>query len=179
MGSQCPSKANRKMPNHTDDRIPAARHRLRQIVTYEVPADDFNRIEQEASTVGNDMQFAIFGLSVALTVTLTLLTVPITSERKFEIFFMLMLGGYAGGAYCGWRAWKQRGHLRKFMQGIRAMQEGPLGEEGREIKPAELASMPLQAAPAPIAPPPAAEPAEGMKDEVVVVVKPEPSGDIR
>lgn len=161
------------MTFHSDDndRIPAARHRLKQIVTYEVPADDFNRIEQEASTVGSDMQFAIFGLGVALSITFTLLTVPMASERKFEVFFMLMLFGYGMGVYCGQRAWKQRGHLRRFMQGIRAMQEGPLGEEGKEIKAAELASLPLQAAPQPAQPPLPAEVTQKATGETQVAIQ--------
>jgi hypothetical protein len=154
-----------------DDRIPAARHRISRIVTYEVPADDFNRIEQEASTVGSDMQFATFGLSAALTFTLALLTVPIASERTFDVFFMLMLGGYGMGAYCGMRAWKQRGYLRRFMQNIRAMQEGPLGEEGKEIKPAELANMPLEAAPQLIQPAAAAVVVEKATGEIQVDIK--------
>jgi hypothetical protein len=130
-----------------DDTIPAARHRISRIDTYEVAVSDFDRIEEVASTVGSDLTFATLGLSVAVTLTVTLNTVTIASERLHDEFFIVMCISYAVAIICGYRWWRQRGELRKQMNRIRAMQEGPLGEEGKEFKAAELANMPLQAAP--------------------------------
>ena len=134
-----------------DDRIPAARHRLKQIVTYEVPADEFDRIEQEASTVGTDLQFATLLLSTAVSFTVTLCTVAIANERVYEFFIMITIVGYVVGAFCGVRGWKQRGQLNRLISKIRSSQVGPVGEEGKEIKPTELDTLPLQASPQPIA----------------------------
>jgi hypothetical protein len=51
------------------------------------------------------------------------------------------------------------------------MQEGPLGEEGKEIKPAELANMPLESAPQLIQPAAAAVVVEKTTGEIQVDIK--------
>jgi len=133
--------------DNSNDKIPAARHRISRIETYEVAASDFDRIEEVAGTVGSDLTFATLGLSVGVTLTVTLSTVSITNERLHNEFFIAACISYVVAVICGYRWWGQRGGLRKLMNRIREMQVGPLGEEGKEIKPADLARLPLESAP--------------------------------
>ena len=167
------------MSNHTDDNIPAARYRISRIDTYEVAVSDFDRIEEVASTVGSDLTFATTGLSVAVTLTITLAVSPISNEHLHTEFFIVMCFGYGAALYCGFRWWRQRGELKKLVDRIRKMQVGPLGEQGKEIKPSDLANMPLEAAPTPaISYGPSAK-IEEVRESVteVIVAKPEPGSE--
>lgn len=58
------------MATYRDDQIPATRYRLEGLRTYEVLVDDFERIEQEASQVGNSLQFATACVPVGITLTI-------------------------------------------------------------------------------------------------------------
>jgi hypothetical protein len=135
------------MSLEVDSSIPAVRHRLKGVVTYEVPADDFERIKEEGSAVGTDLQFATVCIPVAITLTITLCTVTITRDRLFEVFFLWMLVFYVLGIFFGFRAWRQRGRFGRLMNRIVALQVGPIGEQGKELRPSELESLPLQSAP--------------------------------
>lgn len=121
------------MPFERDNSIPAVRHHLKGVVTYEVTADDFDRIKVEASSVGTDLQFATACLPVAFTLTITLLTVAVPSNRVFETFLVTMVVLYVVGIYCGVRAWKQRGRFDALVNNVVAQQVGPVGEQGREL----------------------------------------------
>jgi hypothetical protein len=135
------------MSPYQDDQIPAARHRLQRVVTYEVLADHFDRIEQEARSIGTDLQLACAFIPVALMLTVTLKTVTISNERVYDSFFSIMVLCYLMGAITGYRAWLERGRLKKFMNWIRAQQIGPVGQQGNELRPSDLAALPLEPAP--------------------------------
>jgi hypothetical protein len=141
------------MSPYRDDQIPAARHRLQGVVTYEVLADDFDRIEQEAKSVGTDLQLACALIPVAIALTVTIKTIPIQDLHTYIVFCIVASVCYLGGVITGVRAWVQRGRLSKLMNRIRAQQGGPVGEEGKELRPSELASLPLESAPQPISQP--------------------------
>ena len=100
--------------------------------------DEFDNIENEAANLGTDIQAATFCLPIAFTITITLLTVQIPDGFKKDAFFLVMCIAYGFGFLSAYRAWRQRGRFRKYMQKIRANQVEPLGEKGQEVGPAEL-----------------------------------------
>ena len=129
-----------------DGHIPATRYRIKNVDTYEIPVSDFNRIKAEGSSVGTHLQFATAWLPVALTLSLTLATVPIQSIRTYVTVLVVMMVSWSMGIFHGVCAYQQRGRFEKLMEGLRQLQVGPLGEEGKELQPSELASLPGQAA---------------------------------
>jgi hypothetical protein len=137
--------------------LPATRHRHGPVSTYEVLVEDFDRIEQEATTVGTDLQFAIFWLSEAITSSVALPTIPNGSIHIFDFFLIAMFAGYGFGVYFLRRWSKQKNSLKRLMDRIRESQVGPMGEQGKELRPSEVASLPasgpveLTVAPAPLA----------------------------
>jgi hypothetical protein len=129
-----------------DAHIRAKRFRLREVHTYEVVRDDFDHIEAEAMSVGTDFAFATACIPVGITLSITLLTVKIENLSVKLIFLSLMFCCYILGAYFGVEAWRDRGHLKKFMQRIRENQEAPLGEKDGELGPSELEQLPSEQA---------------------------------
>jgi len=129
-----------------DDYTRIKRFRLGEVPSYEVLADDFDRIEDEALDVGLHFHFAILCLSVAITIAITLATVPIASVLVKLIFINVMAVGLVLGAFLLILAIRQRGRLHKMMQRIRDRQVAPLGEKGKEIGPAESQELPSEAA---------------------------------
>jgi hypothetical protein len=130
--------------NPDDAHIPAKRFRLRAVHTYEVVRDDFDQIETEAMSVGTDFAFAMACIPVAITLTVTLLTVSVANSTVKLAFFCLMFSCYILGAYFGVAAWRDRAHLNRFMQRIRDNQEAPLGEKDEELRPSELEQLPSE-----------------------------------
>jgi hypothetical protein len=126
------------------DQIQARRHRLQHVEIYEVAADELDRIEQESTNVGTDLQFATFWFPIGITLTIVLATTPIPSQGFHTGFMVGCFMGYGFGLYFAVRWWKQRSGLKKLVARIRERQVGPLGEEGEELRPSELASLPAQ-----------------------------------
>jgi hypothetical protein len=126
----------------SDDRIPVKRHRLEHAEIYELFGDELDRIEHEATNVGTDLQFATFWLSIAGTCSFALPTIPESNTRIFIVFLIVLILGYALGFYFAVRWWLQRGTLKKLIARIRQRQVGPIGEEGKELKPSDLAELP-------------------------------------
>jgi hypothetical protein len=122
------------------------RFRLGEIPSYEVLADDFDRIKDEAQDIGLAFHFAVFCLSVAITISVTLVTVPIENLLVKAIFILVSFGGYVLGLFFLIQAFRQRGRLGKMMQRIRDRQVAPLGEKGGEIGPAESQQLPSEPA---------------------------------
>ena len=122
-----------------EEYIPAKRHRHGPVATYEVFVEDFDRVEEEATNVGTDLQFGIFWLSVAITSTFAFIT-AISEWRVY--FFIAMLVGYGFGAYF-YIKWRNQGNaLCRLMNRIRASQVGPMGQEGKELGPGEVSNLP-------------------------------------
>lgn len=128
--------------NPDDAHIPAKRYRLREVETYEVVRDEFNRIETEAMNIGTDFAFATACIPVAITLTITLYTVTIADRMVKDAFMLLTFTCYILGSYFAVRAWRQRGHLKNFMQRIRDNQVAPFGEKDGELEPSELQKLP-------------------------------------
>ncbi len=173
------SQGSLRMTTYHDDQIPATRYRLQEVRTYEVLVADFDRIEEEASQVGTSLQFAMACFPVGIALTVTLLTVPIPNERLFDGFFLFMSVSYLAGVITGVQAWRQRGRLRRLTADIRAQQGALLGDEGKEFRPAELASLPLESAPMPAPAPaqPVAVPVPAAAQPMAVPVPAAPEGE--
>jgi hypothetical protein len=111
-----------------DKHIEAKPHRHGPVATYQVFVDDFDRIQEEASSIGSDLTFATFWLSEAITSTLALPTVPKDWIRIFSSFEVAMFVGYGFGFYFLYRWWKQKTSLKRFMERIRANQIPEFGD---------------------------------------------------
>lgn len=125
-----------------DDYPRLKRFRLGEIPSYEVLVDDFDRIEDEAQDVGLAFHFAIFCLSGAFTLSVTLATVPIANWHVKATFLLAMCGGYIMGSFFLVLALRQRDRLKKMMQKIRDRQIAPLGEKDGELGPSEAENLP-------------------------------------
>jgi hypothetical protein len=131
-----------------DKHIEARRHRHGPIETYEVFVEDFDRIEKEAQTIGSDFNFGSIWLTVAITCTATLTTIPHDWSIIFTCFLSATLVGYTLGAYFLFRWSRQRDTLEALMDRIRACQIPQWGEEGKELRLSEIDRM------KPVVPPP-------------------------
>jgi len=130
--------------NQNDPYIRAKRYSVREVQTYEVLVTDFDNIESEATNVGTDLTFAVACISVAITIALTLLSVPIPSGTVFTIFSAFLAVCAILGLNFAVKAYRQRGRLKKLMQKIREYQTLPLGEKGGELGAAELGNLPSE-----------------------------------
>lgn len=126
------------------DHIPATRYRIKNVDTYEIPVSEFNRIKQEGRNVGTDLQFATAFIPVAITLSITMATVPLPKDRTFIVILVAMLVSWGFGLYFSVSAWRRRGRFDQLMEDLRQLQVGPLGESGKELHPSELASLPGQ-----------------------------------
>ena len=131
-----------------EEHIPATRHRLKRVDTYEITVGDFNRIKSEAGNVGTHLQFCIALIPLAISLWLTLATVPIPPDHTKTYYTILSLSVVFGslGLFHGVCAFRQRGNFNRMMEDLRSLQTAPFGSEGNELKPADLAILPAQQA---------------------------------
>ncbi len=128
---------------HLDaDQIPAKRHRLRHLDLYDVSGDELDQIERLGTSVGTDLQFATFWLPIGITTLLTLIVLTISDTRVFITYVCIMLVSLGFSIYFFVRWWITRGEFKKLINRIRERQVGPVGEEGKELKPSDLANLP-------------------------------------
>ena len=121
-----------------DKYIEAKRHRHGPVETYEVFVEDFNRIETEASIIGADLTFASIWLSVGVTSTAALPAVPHDWNIFLDVFLMLTFAGYTFGIFFLLRWRRQKNSLKTLMDRIRACQIPQWGDEGKELRVADL-----------------------------------------
>jgi hypothetical protein len=135
-------------PNQPEpERIPVRRHRLPDVHSYDVTADELDQIERDTKGVALDFSFASNALTAMIAFGIVLLTVDIKSERLWAGFFMAtMLAGFVV-LYCGVRWILGRKAGVRVIQRIRQRQEGPFGNENNELKPVELENLPAQPPP--------------------------------
>ena len=131
------------------DNIKLRRHALPHVETYDVTSDELERIETESKTVGQDFQYASNCLTAAVAFAIALFTTEIKSERVFDVFVLLAVSGSVFGCYFGQKYFRGRKQCATVIQKIRERQIGPIGEEGRELRPAEVAQLNPIAAPEP------------------------------
>jgi hypothetical protein len=125
-----------------DDQIPAKRHRLQHLDLYDVSGDELDNLEQVGSNVGTDLQFATLWLPIGISALLTLIAIPIANSRVYEAYLVAAFVGFGFGIYFGVRWWSNRGQFKRCIEKIRQRQVGPVGEEGKELRPSELEILP-------------------------------------
>jgi hypothetical protein len=130
------------------DKINLRRHALSHVESYDVTADELVQIEEESKTVGQDLQYASNGLTTGIAFSIAIVGTQIKSDRVYQAFFMLALMGFAIAAYCGQKYFRGKKRCRTVIQRIRERQVGPVGEEGKELLPAQIAELTLVASPA-------------------------------
>jgi len=133
------------------EHIPAKRHRLEDVEIYEVTRDELDGIEREAATIGTDLQFSLVLLPIGLSLTATLFLTTISSLRVYVTFLVILIIAYVLGIWFFVRWVRQRGTLKRLLQRIRDRRVGPVGREGRELNPAQLAELPSSEPPSAVA----------------------------
>lgn len=124
--------------------IPIRRHGLSHVETYEITADELKRIEQEGSDVGFDFQIGQFCLTLAASFLIGLILSPPPDDhpKTFVVFTVLVVVGFLMGIIFGIKWFVSRRSFSFTIREIRERQVGPIGEEGRELKPSELDQIP-------------------------------------
>lgn len=129
-----------------EERIAIRRHRLPHVETYEVTAEELDQMENEAMRIGHDFSFASVSLAFGTSFLITLLTATVESLKAYNFFVVATIVGFVFSLYFGIRWYRGRHVGRSVIQRIRDREVGPLGDEAREIKPAELAGLPSKKA---------------------------------
>jgi len=124
------------------DQIPAKRHRLQHVDLYDVSSDELDKLQQVGSSVGTDLQFATFWLPIAIASLLTLISVPITDRHVFDVYLVATFVGFGFGFYFAFKWRSGTNEFKKCIDKIRERQVGPVGEQGKELKPSELEQLP-------------------------------------
>ena len=100
------------MTFRVDDQLPAKRHSLRQVETYEVERGQFDRIESEAAGIGTFAAFAFACVPTAVSLNVTLNTLTITDRSVLIPYWSLMWVCYILGAAFAVTAFLKRGQLK-------------------------------------------------------------------
>jgi hypothetical protein len=130
------------------DKINLRRHALSHVESYDVTADELVQIEEESKTVGQDLQYASNGLTAAIAFSIAIWGTEIKSDRVYQAFFMFALIGVVVAAYCGQKYFRGKKRCRTVIQRIRERQVGPVGEEGKELRPTQVAELTAGVSPA-------------------------------
>jgi hypothetical protein len=125
-----------------DDQIPARRHSLAPVETYEIERQQFDHIEGTATSISVTLSaaFALIPLAVSLSVTLATVTIK-DAPYTVSALWGLMTGCYVGGIVFGVLALTQRGQLKEYMENIRKSQVSPVAAKGAP-PPTDLTSGP-------------------------------------
>ena len=122
------------------------RHAYTWVVLYEITADDLDQLEAASLSVSEDFSFALAALAIAVSFSIALSTTKIESSKTFDVFWLITLLGYLSSVFFGIRWFRGRRDVKRVAKRIRE-REGPLGQEGKEIGPSELASLTPQPEP--------------------------------
>lgn len=127
-----------------EEHVPIRRHRLPDLHSYDVTGDELDQIEREAMQVGLDFSFASIALTAFISFLLALTTTEIKVPWVFEAYFSVMLSAFGFAVFFGIRWVRGRKVGTSIITKIRQRQVGPLGNEAREIQPADLENLPAQ-----------------------------------
>jgi hypothetical protein len=127
----------------TNDKITLRRHSISQLDTYDVTAYELDGIERECLDVGQDFHFTSNTLSIGVSFLIALVLTTIESPKIYACFFALVLVMGVLTLYFGIRYIRKRGATRSTIQRIRERQVGPVGDERLELRPSDLAALPV------------------------------------
>ncbi|MBZ5641398.1 MAG: hypothetical protein LAO19_01440 [Acidobacteriia bacterium] len=126
--------------------IPVRRHSLSHLETYDITADELDRIQTECMGTGQDLQFCLVALTTGITCLASLLLTEIISVKIYNGFLVFTVVGFVFALYYAIQYWRKKGNLVSIVQRIKDRQVGPIGEQGHEVRPAELATLPVTTA---------------------------------
>lgn len=129
-----------------EEQIPKRTHRIGYVEAYEVSEDELESLAKGGSAGQDYFNLMSIALTGGLTAAVTLLTVPIPEATawKRELFIVLSVFGLGAGFFLGALWLRAKRKQAPLLQRIRARALGPLGEEGKELKPAELERLPQE-----------------------------------
>jgi hypothetical protein len=110
------------------DRIPVRRHRIAQLDVYEISVEELEHLERAALRGSEAFGFMVFGLSVGISFTVTLLTVDIKSDRVFESFLLVTILAFVVGVFFAIRWLIERSASVAVAQRIRS-RVGLIGDD--------------------------------------------------
>lgn len=128
-----------------EERIPKRAHRVAHVETYEVTSDELDTIEHGYTSRQNDLNFLSISVSVFVSFLLNIFTVlrhETGSTWMHQFYWAVTVTSGAASIYLAVRWYRSRRFEKPFFERIRARAIGPLGEEGKEIKPVELETLP-------------------------------------
>ncbi|HTT81206.1 MAG TPA: hypothetical protein VMF86_16160 [Stellaceae bacterium] len=129
------------MSERSHDRIAVRRHRIAELDVYEVSSEELEQLETAGLRSAEAFGFLIFGLSVGITLTATLITVRIPSDRVFESFMIVTIIAYVVGVFFGIRWFLERKSSKTVAQRIRS-RVGPIGDDESGIEPSDADAEP-------------------------------------
>jgi|SRR5579872_1450230 len=129
------------------EQITAKRHRLPHVDVYDVSGDELDNLERVGSHVGTDLQWTTFWFPIGLSALLTLIATPVPNAHVYEAYLVACFVGFGFSIYFATRWWSNRGEFKNCIGKIRQREVGPLGEEGKEVKPSRLETLPAVAPP--------------------------------
>lgn len=115
------------------------RHGLSSVETFEITADELDRLERDGADIGVDFQIALFCITQAISFLATLIVAPPPSDNVHRVFLTLVVGGFLVGGVFTYRWYRSKGAFATTIQKIRDRPIGPVGSEGHELKASELA----------------------------------------
>lgn len=122
------------MAHGSHDRIPVRRHSIAELHVYEVSSEELDQLERAGLHGAEAFGFLIFGFSVGISLTVTLTTVEIRSDRLFESFLIATIIAYVVGVFFGIRWVLERKSSKAVAQRIRS-RVGPIGDDEAGIEP--------------------------------------------
>lgn len=123
--------------------ITVRRHSIMSVDTVEIFHHELDSIEKESLDVGQDLQFGSIALSAFITLVITLSLADIPSPRRFAAFWASAVAAGVFAAYFFIGHFRKRRAFKSTIQIIRERQVGPMGQEGNEMRPAEVAHLPV------------------------------------
>ena len=125
--------------NH--DRIPVRRHRIAELDVYEVSSEHLERLERAGLRGAEAFGFSVFGLSVGFSLTVTLVTVDIPSNRVFESFLIATIIAYVLGVFFAIRWFLERRSAKTVSPRIRS-RIGPIGDDEAGVEKPDATAEP-------------------------------------
>jgi hypothetical protein len=122
------------MAHGPHDRIPVRRHPIAELDVFEVSSEELDQLERAGLQGAESFGFLIFGFSVGISLTATLTTVDIHSDRIFESFLIATIIAYVVAAFFGIRWFLERRSSKTVAQRIRS-RIGPIGDDEAGIEP--------------------------------------------
>lgn len=127
------------MAHRPQDRIPIRRHPIAELDVYEVSSEELDQLERAGLHGAESFGFLIFGLSVGISLTVTLTTVDIHSDRLFQGFLIVTIVAYLVAAFFGIRWLLERRSSKAVAQRIRS-RVGPIGDDEAGVEPSGVAA---------------------------------------